>query len=188
MAKIVDPELIADIISALNVQGALAPFDISQIAFPVFDIGRLAALNPQPVVTPNLLSSVRVGLVANNHLTVANPPVQDTEIVFGLAVAPAGGTILADTGQLAVGVHTFQGMAGHNDGVTRQFDLEWRNAANAANLMVWSFMISNEPFVFDLVPNISVANERFRWVNVSAVIGNAATSVQAVRNGEAFAA
>ena len=163
MARIVDPDLVARLVRQLNVQGPLAPFDISQIAVPVFDIGKLAALDVP----------TRVGTSGGqSYVTSSQPFHEPTDVTDdGVVAAPAGGVILADSGGLAAGVHLIS--ASYNSVSTgSDATLEWRNAANAGTIASWTgttgpagteFLVG--PFALNLA-----ANERLRWLNINAVV------------------
>ena len=169
MATIVDPELIANIVQQLNVKGALAPFDISEIAFPVFDIGRLAGLTGiQKVATPGSETAVRVGTAAGAHLVVSETPADPGDFTNSSDASPVAGTVLADTGALAAGLYLINAELAYNGAALESIQFEWRNAANAATLAYWQLFPRVDqdrhkitPFIADLS-----ANERLRWLTI----------------------
>jgi len=163
--------LIAQIVRQLNVQGPLAPFEIGDVAVPVFDIGQLAALDVP----------TRVGTPAAQYLVGGHEASEDTEWFFDDTLNAAGGTVLADTGQLAAGVHVIHA-AFSGDDVTQVYDaaFEWRDAANAVTLtqirQFLSVEIHNGPIIGPLFVNVAL-NERFRWVAGTAIVGTVSTWV-----------
>ena len=188
MARIVDPELIADLVRALNVRGELAPFDISQVAVPIFDIGRFVAdFGPTEVVSPGLASSNRIGIPVTQALEVRNPAHTPANVFDDTSVAPAGGTVLADTGQIGTGEFFLRLNMGHTDATPLVFEIQHRNAANLATLATYPIITEHDMGVFELSVTIAVANERFRIVNISNVAGTAVSWITLVRADSAVA-
>lgn len=173
MATIVDADLIADIVQQLNVRGELAPFEISQIAFPVFDIGRLTGLTGiQKVATPDSETAVRVGTATNAaFLPTGLPTIDPTSLISAAQLNPTAGQNLIDTGQLAAGQFLLDAYLTTNiDGA--RFDIQWRNAADAANLGVISVLLNNSGFVRVGPHIVDIGlNERVRIINVNVLVG-----------------
>lgn len=178
MATIVDPVLIADIVSQLNIRGELAPFEISQVAFPVFDIGRLAGLTGvQKVATPDSENAVRVGAATDFHLPSGYQASQPAEWFNDESLNPGVGDILADTGQLAAGVHVLHTGFSSDDKTTGNIiELQWRNAANSANVASMQFMFlgRGQQNIGPFFVNVAV-NQRFRYLNGVLLSGIMAT-------------
>ena len=176
-ALIVDPALIAAVTRQFNLRGALQPFNLTENVVPTFDIGKLTGLDPIPqqVVTPGLASTVRIGTVGNNHVRVGFSEFAPANVISSIDVAPAAGTVLADSGQLAAGTNYFQALMSHDDSVDVHIELQWRNAANAANVAAWPIFIQQRWEHWFMINN--ALNERIRWVNIGAVAGTALSVV-----------
>jgi len=172
MARIVDPDLIAQIVRQLNVQGPLAPFDIGQVAIPVFDIGKLSALDtPTEVVTPNRTNTVRIGLnTAGSALVTVTPTFSRDEVVVDTQNATTAPTVLADSGQLAADDWWVDCSISQNDGTTVDLSLQWRNAANNANILEIPFFGGLRVGKLFGFRNVLV-NERFRLISNTNIAG-----------------
>lgn len=167
MAEIDDPELVAQIVRQLNVKGPLQPFQIPEVAMPVFDIGRLTALD----------LATRVGLFSEEHLTSAEPSALLADLATSRSASPVAGLVLADTGQLTAGLHLINAQISVSL-ATGNFDLQWRNAANAATLRTIPFEVTHEGSkAIKYMVNIAAANERFRFVSVAAYVGDVSTII-----------
>ncbi len=178
-ALIVDPDLIAQVTRTFQLRGELKPFNLTENVVPVFDIGRLEGLPLQEVVTPALLTMVAAGPSAAARHYAAAPPDSTVLNVSSNAAASGAGSILADTGQLAAGQHYCRAFATCGDAVAARYELQHRDAADAANLAVWSFEISLGCFaIIDFVATFAV-DERVRWTNVTAVTLRTATNIMA---------
>lgn len=168
MARIIDPDLIAAIVRQLNVRGELAPFDISQVAVPVFDIGKLTALD----------TIQAVGTRSDQTFVPGAPPaLNDGNALSDVVNNPAAGASIFDSGQLAAGI-IWLTFSATTDVTGTLLELQWRNAANAATLASWNFLmepgqtVSIGPFSPSLL-----LNERFRVVNVNVLVGNVALNM-----------
>ncbi|MBI4598008.1 MAG: hypothetical protein HY737_06380 [Candidatus Omnitrophica bacterium] len=97
----------------------------------------------------------------------------------GEQIAPAANAVLADTGALAVGVYDVDVFITHNEPGSNRFVLQWRDAANAANLTLQTIRLAEQrSFIhFHLVLEIETANERFRVLVLAA--GGAGVQYQA---------
>ena len=179
MASIVDPDLIANIVQQLNVKGALSPFEISEIAVPVFDIGRLAGLTGvQKIATPGSDVAVRVG-TSSDTITVATslPRVAAASMFDSGAIVNAGAAAdILDTGQLAAGLHLVQVTMSTDTAIF--FQLQWRNAADAANNATFTFVaIPGGVMKLNFMVTL-VLNERFKVINGGgAVVGASAATI-----------
>ncbi len=175
---IIDPELQAQVIRQFNLRGELSPFLLTNRVVPTFDIGKLASTVPTEVVSPGLTSSVIVGLVGGNrHMSVAPPTTEDTEIDGDRTAGAAAGDVLADTGQLTAGLHWIRAGLTYN-ATTESFDLEWRNAANAASLRTIPFEIeAGDGLVEIIFVGNFLVNERIRWTAKTAAAGSASTYI-----------
>lgn len=94
----------------------------------------------------------------------------------GVLVAPAAGTVMADT--LALPIGTYDCLFVMFGGNIITLDLEWRNAANTANLVAQRVQVNldNRMFQVRMVLEIESVNERFRVITVDA--GVAGTGYQ----------
>ena len=126
-------------------------------------------------IVPVVLVESGVSFVAS-----PTPPYEVTDIfTTGLQIAPAAGTVLADTGQLPVGAYSVQVVMTASDGA--EFEFQWRNAGNTANLWTQLLRLHITSGVawanVELRLLIANANERFRLLNAQA--GGALTRYQA---------
>ena len=179
MAKIVDPDLIADIVRELNVQGALAPFEISEVAVPIFDIGALAAVIVQQVRTPGETTSVRVSTAGASTFLASGPPTMApaTELISSIDLNPTAALVLADTGALAGNRRVITGYASASGLVRVEF--VHRNAADNADLGVWTFTVgAGNGIKVGPVAIINALNERFIWRAQSALTGTTTTTIE----------
>lgn len=94
----------------------------------------------------------------------------------GVLVAPALGTVLADTGALPIAVYDVRVLI--FTGSSGEVDFQWRNAANAVTLrsQTWQGSANEQNLVYRTVLQVETANERFRLIMGSA--GVAATDYQ----------
>ena len=147
------------------------------------EIGRIQSTNFQSLLTElgitrnNIPFALRsevtpVVLVGGTVSFLAAPtPAYGVNDIFtaGEQVAPAAGTVLADTGQLPVGAYTVLAVMTANE--TQSWDFEWRNAANSANLAAIRFKMviaTTITQIFTSRFNILNDNERFRVINAGA--------------------
>jgi len=110
-------------------------------------------------------------------MQVAGIDFEDGEIVSDTASNPTGADVLADSGQLTSGRQQIVASAGHDDGVARLFELQWRNAANDATIANFRFVV-NANVLFKIRLNFST-DERIRWVTVKTVTNTAVTWIAA---------
>lgn len=180
-ALIVDPALVAAVTRQFNLRGELQPFNLTENVVPVFDIGTLLGLDPTVVTTPNLVLMVAAGhSAAANHYAAA-PPDSAGLNVASEDVNPASGAVLADTGQLAAGLHYCQMSLSTDEATIRHYVLQHRDAANAASIAVWNFWIEDlngvRPWSFSVT---FALNERLRWtVGGANIVGEAFSNVSA---------
>jgi len=158
------------------------------------EIGRIQSTNFQSLlndlgITRNnipfgLQSEVLpVVLVGGTVSFLAAPtPAYRVQDIFtaGLQVAPAINTVLADTGPLLIGGFTVKFIFAAD--VNTRFLIQWRNAANTADLWTQELFNviaagGNPSFQFDVRFDVQNDNERFRILN--AVAGAALTRFQA---------
>ena len=145
------------------------------------EIGRIQSTNFQALLTSlgitrnNIPFALRsevtpVVLVGGTVSFLAAPtPAYSVTDIFtaGLQVAPAAGTVLADTGALPVGAYSLQAQMYAEE--NNEFDLEWRNAGNSANLRSIRFNLTpggSPSLGFSSRFNVENADERFRILNV----------------------
>ena len=130
---------------------------------------------PDLEVIPAILPVIVMGNVTPQTVTIDQPAYRSTDVFSnGVLIAPAAGDVLADTGQLAVGTYDVQAHIQCTDDVEtdQRYSIQHRNAANAANLAVWTVLqrgpqlwnIPNQSFAYELA-----ANERLRFVTDRAV-------------------
>ncbi len=144
------------LIQATNFQALLTQLGITRNNLPF-------ALRSE--VTPVVLVGGTVSFIA------ASTPAYGVTDVFtaGLLTAPAINTIMADTGALPVGSYTLQ-LFYYVEIDDATFELQWRNAANSANLATQRFRLFGPPganpgvnnLVLSTRYNIENASERFR--------------------------
>ena len=157
--QVVDPELTVDLTRLLQIRGPLGVLNVLDTIVPV----------------------VNMGDVVTRTVTVLQPAFRSSDIFSaGLVILPAAGAILADTGALAEGTYDIAvTMAGGILLANARVDLEIRNAANTANLAVWTHLYGgfgsgfnqvgwSYTFALDLA-----LNERLRAINIVAVITGA---------------
>ena len=150
------PELTADLIRDLRLTGVLGLLNLSDTVVPIISVG-----NVRPQI-------VRTDLA----------PFDSAEVFSGNTTAPGANAVIADTGALPPG--TYDVISGGSvSGATAGgalYELQWRNAANNANLAVWfhsvrtlvstSLLFTDGPMAL----NIGL-NERLRWTNIVANTG-----------------
>ncbi len=180
MPLIVDPELAAEVVRQFNLKGALAPFNLTEDVVPIFDIGTLVrAVDPTVVTTTDGSQGLRVGTLTGQAIQVRTPPLLDTLVVDGgFSINPGAGVLLADGGPQSVTEKYYKITISCN--VAHDFVIEWRNAADAANLATWSVLVggpSSSVFTFETFVQPTAANERIRVVNGRALVGTAAATV-----------
>lgn len=153
------PQLVADIIRQLRLTGQVGLLEFSDQVMPVYIVAQ------------------RAGALA---LTSEPPAFDSAEIFSGTLTNPVAGAVAFDTGALPVGVYDMAfGIS--TEGIIADSDLElqWRNAANAANLAVWPTVIGSSDPVANtgVLGNVSInigLNERLRLVNIIATGGRMA--------------
>lgn len=149
--EIDDPLLVADLIKLLSIKGAIGRLPLADIVIPVVNLGDVV----QPTVE-----------------TRVNPWRSSDVFSIGPQIAVAAGTVLADTGALPQGIYDVAVMCqGVDDSAptTEAINLEHRDAANAANLAVWSHMIFDNTVSMVVFPYYTFSyelgvNERLRAV------------------------
>lgn len=179
-ALIVDPALIAAVTRQFQLRGSLRPFNLTENVVPIFDIGRLVGADPQEVVTPDLNAMVAAGhsTVTNPHYGAAAPDSRALNVDDD-TTSPVATTVLADTGQLAAGLHHVQASITSDAAAAFNLVLQHRNAANAADIVLYRFNVSiTSPIQFSFSANCLV-NERFRWLAGENVTGQIMTNVSA---------
>ena len=159
------------------------------------DIGRIQSTNFQSLLTELGITRNNIPFVLKNDvvpvvlvggtvsfLAAPTPAYQVTDIfTAGVQVAPAVNFVLADTGPLAVGAFTVQFI--FNADENTRFAIQWRDAANAANLWLHEFPLlgaaaGGDPRVhFTLRFDVQNQNERFRVLNL--IVGTAGNRFQA---------
>lgn len=168
-----DPSLLDRVLRQFRLKGRLNPFTISPTAIPTFDIGKLSGQTPDPteVISPQSATTVRIGLAAGDTLVSNVPAFNSTDVFPDTQSAIAAGTVLADTGQLSPATTWYLDCnSSQNDGTTVDMVLQWRNAADAANILAIPFfqgLRAGKIFRFSGV----ALNERFRLVTNTAIAG-----------------
>ncbi len=144
-----DPLLVADLIQLLSIKGAIGRLPLADIVIPVVSLG--------DVVTPDF--------------NVRGPVFRSADVFSaGVLTASAAGTVLADTTALPAGEYDLQYWIQSSDSIgDKTIAFEHRDAANAANLAIWSFTLTGDGFQqvmkgpFTLSYELAV-NERLRIV------------------------
>ncbi len=183
MALIVDPALQAAVIRQFNLRGELAPFNLTEQVVPIFDIGQLVGAAPTVITTLVDAQGVRVGTIgAVNYLPVEATRFDDTDVTnSGVVVNPAAAQVIVDSGAFPnSGNHRVDVWMASN-GALGLFEIQWRNAANAATLATWGFILGTAgestfnwgPFILNMA-----LNERIRIVTVAAIVGSVNATVQ----------
>ncbi len=173
-ALIVDPALQAAVIRQFNLRGELAPFRLTEQVVPIFDIGQLVGAAPTVVTTTVGTQGIRIGTAGTAALVVAQPPLEDANVTDGgFSVNPGAAAVLVDTGALGAGDRTFD--AYMNGSALYDLIIEWRNAANTANIATWSLLVGGVGVGNNVhwgPHNLNLANnERLRILTGGAVVG-----------------
>ena len=158
------PELTADLIRELRLTGVLGLLNLSDTVVPIISVG-----NVRPQVIRTDVASY-----------------DSAEVFSGFAVGPINGTVIAETGALPAGTFdvVFGGSYTGNNLIANLLELQWRNAANAANLATWpnnAGAAGADGQIFTTVQtalNIGL-NERLRWTAIGGFGGNAAGWIMA---------
>ncbi len=172
-AIIVDPALQAAVIRQFNLRGELAPFNLTENVVPVFDIGSLTGNLPTVVTTLAGFQGVRVGTLSRNTALIEAPvEINDTDIVdSGVVVNPAALQVLVDTGAFpALNNRLIECHISAT--VIADFRIEWRNAANAANLATWSTFADAHGYMLGPWNLRFAMSERIRIISIAAVVGS----------------
>lgn len=149
-----DPELQADLVRLLQIQGPLGLLNVLDVVIPTVSMGQVVPLDVE----------------------VRTPVFRSTDIFSnGILLAPVANTVLADTGALADGNYDVQLAMQSNSALTNDesFRVEHRNAANAANLAVWDYLVLNGASAAYFYAGLTFAyqlasNERLRIINPKA--------------------
>ena len=158
------PELTADLIRDLRLTGVLGLLNFSDTVIPIIQVG-----------------NVRPQIIRTDLATF-----DSAEVFSGSVSAPGANAVIADTTALPAGEYdvVFGGSVSAGSAFASRFELQWRNAANAANLAVWPHAVqraAGDGIVFTFGPmalNIGL-NERLRWVNILASTGAVACWIMA---------
>ena len=125
-------------------------------------VGELGIINA-------ILPTVSMGSVVQQTVQVLQPAFRTTDIFGSVVTAPAAGTVLADTGALAAGTFDVSiYMAGEPGGAAVRMAVEFRNAANSADLATWEHLLIRTPVTNSVnIPRYDLAlefalNERLR--------------------------
>lgn len=112
-----DPELQADLVRLLRVQGPLGMLNVLDVVIPTVSMGQVVPLNVQ----------------------VRQPSFRSTDVFSaGVQTAAAANFVHADTGALAQGIYDVFYYISINATNSPEWQVQHRDAANAANLAVWS--------------------------------------------------
>jgi len=187
--RIIDPSLQARVVRQFNLLGELAPFELTQTVVPTFDIGALTGQtrDPTEVVTPGENQSLLVGLLSNNStFQTGLPNFSSSEVVPDTQNAIAADTVLADSGQLSPGDYFIDCNISHDDGTTIDVAIEWRNAANNANILEIPFFMglrAGKLFRFRTI----ATDERFRLITHTAIAATIHSYMAVTRSDNANA-
>lgn len=178
-ALIDDPSLLDRVLRTFRIKGKVQPFELSETAVPVFDIGNLAGLDPQVVTTLAGSQGVRIGTInAATGIPFFGPQYQSVDVNdSGFVVNPAAGALLVDAGAMTGFIHEI--FITISCGVQHDFVIEWRNAADAANVATWSIQTGGgniSTFTMTLIINHNVS-ERIRVSNGSVLVGTCAATI-----------
>lgn len=147
--QVTDPATVADLVRLLQVRGAIGVLDVADIVVPTISLGD----------------------VVTRSFNIRSPAFRSADVFSaGLQTAPAAGAILADTAALPAGTYDLMVLVNptsDNSANDRSVDLEHRNAANTANLMLVQFNASR--LIGAGVPLLSfgyelAVNERLRII------------------------
>lgn len=139
-----DPELQADLVRLLQVQGPLGILNVLDVVLPVVMMGQVVPLDVQ----------------------VRQPSFRSTDVFSaGRFIAPPADQVFADTGSLAAGIYDVQYQySALNSGTGESLVFQHRNAANDADLMQVVYMVGGGN-INSLVVSIGYeigSNERLR--------------------------
>ena len=161
--QVIDPERVVDLTRLLQIRGPLGVLNVLDTIVPVVNMG--------DVVT----RTVRVEPAAFRSSDVFSN---------GVLFTPATNAILADTGPLAEGIYDIilSGSSTGSANAGHAFSVEHRNAANAANLAIWSYLMNTAAGDAITFPTVHFAyefalNERLRVFNVIAFAAGETASV-----------
>lgn len=145
--QVVDPERTVDLTRLLQIRGPLGVLNVLDTIVPVVNMGDVVArtvdINPPSFTSTDVFSA--------GDQTFAPP-----------------GTVHADTGALAEGVYDVQLSMPSTINSAMIWRIQHRNAANTADLAVWSTLIHAVTGVFSQTLGYTFAlNERLRIVNNS---------------------
>jgi len=144
--QVVDPERTVDLTRLLKIRGPLGVLNVLDTIIPV----------------------VNMGDVVTRSINIQQPSFRTTDIFGGaFYTGAAADTILADTGALAEGDYDMIiSMTSRSSAALQHFNIEIRNAANTANLAIWSHsmrMLSADSIAHTLTLALVLAvNERVR--------------------------
>lgn len=150
------PELTADLIRELRLTGVLGLLNLSDTVVPIISVG-----NVRPQVIRTDVASF-----------------DSAEVFSGSASVPAANAVVVDTGALPAGTYDvmFGGSSQAAQTSDSNFELQWRDAGNVANLATWPHAVQQGPNLstqFSFGPtalNIGL-NERLRWTMIIASAG-----------------
>lgn len=160
--QVIDPERTVDLTRLLQIRGPLGVLNVLDTIVPV----------------------VNMGDVVTRSIKIRQPSFRTTDIFGGrfFSGSPAD-TILADTGALAEGDYDLIiSMTSRSSIALQHFNVEFRNAADTANLAVWSQsmrMVSADTISLTLaLALVLAANERIRVLQrVANIAGESSTAV-----------
>lgn len=189
MALIDDPSLLDRILRTFRIKGKIDPFELSDTAVPVFDIGLLTGLGADPTVVTTLADSqgVRVGTVSSQTYVPTEPiPLNDQDVTnSGPTVNPAAAAVIVDSGGLGTfGLKKVSGVITWS-ATKIDFQVEWRNGANSATVALWSFLVGDTgghslqfgPWLLNFA-----TDERVRIVTASGGTGTADATIVVTAN------
>lgn len=149
--RVNNPELEADLIRLLSITGPLGTIRVADVVLP----------------------TVSLGSVVTETVTVLQPSFRSTDV---FSAGPQQGIAVpfvhADTGPLAEGAYDLQLHISDSFDTGQIWDVQHRNAANAANLAIWStVLLANSGTVFNQQFAYEFAgNERLRILNRNAFV------------------
>ena len=141
--------------------------DVDFVADMVRDLqiaGRMGVLNVSDVVVPMYLLGQRTAFA----IEVVTPSYEATDW-YTEGVKTAGTPVMADTGNLAVGVYDFQMTL--NSSAAKRFDVEWFDGS-AVSKFLWQLRAATSALQFSVSLSFA-ANDQLTITPVSAISGNA---------------
>ncbi len=148
-----DPVTVADLARVLSIRGSLGVLDVLDVIIPTISVGSLAPIS----------------------VTVLEPAFRSSDVFSaGVQTNAAANTVHADTTGLPTGTYDVRFTISPTTGLVGpvEFDIEHRNAANAANLAVLGRVLMGTAVDFARTFQMSIGyelvqGERLRILNLT---------------------